>query len=106
NDFEKILTEPTASITAQYIALMETEGVYINFTQEGIRNIAEVAWQVNESMENIGARRLHTILEKLMEDLSFNADNHKGQTIKIDSKYVEKHLDKLTLKEDLSRFIL
>lgn len=106
DDFEKILTEPTASITTQYKALMETEKVYINFTKEGIRNIAEAAWKVNESMENIGARRLHTILEKLMEEISFNASNNSGNTIEIDAKYVSKHLDQLISNEDLSRFIL
>ncbi|MCU4137228.1 HslU--HslV peptidase ATPase subunit [Buchnera aphidicola (Sitobion miscanthi)] len=106
DDFEKILTEPTASITAQYKALMETEGVYINFTKEGIRNIAEAAWKVNESMENIGARRLHTVLEKLMEDISFNASDNKGNTIEINSNYVGEHLDQLVSNEDLSRFIL
>ncbi|ALD15499.1 ATP-dependent protease ATP-binding subunit HslU [Buchnera aphidicola (Aphis glycines)] len=106
DDFEKILTEPTASITTQYKALMKTEGVYINFTKSGIRHIAEAAWRVNESMENIGARRLHTILEKLMEDISFNANNISGQTIAIDEKYVGKHLNKLISNEDISRFIL
>ncbi|QCI24608.1 HslU--HslV peptidase ATPase subunit [Buchnera aphidicola (Muscaphis stroyani)] len=106
NDFEKILTEPKASITEQYKALMETEGVSINFTKDGIRNIAEAAWKVNESMENIGARRLHTVLEKLMEDISFNASDNNGKKIKIDSNYVGKHLDQLISNEDLSRFIL
>jgi len=106
DDFEKILTEPTASITAQYKALMQTEGVSINFTKEGIRNIAEAAWKVNESMENIGARRLHTILEKLMEEISFNASDNKGNTIEINSDYVGQHLDQLISNEDLSRFIL
>ncbi|QCI23002.1 HslU--HslV peptidase ATPase subunit [Buchnera aphidicola] len=106
DDFEKILTEPKASITAQYKALMETEGVCINFTKEGIRNIAEAAWKVNESMENIGARRLHTVLEKLMEDISFNASDNKGKTIEINSNYVGENLDQLISNEDLSRFIL
>ncbi|QCI16221.1 HslU--HslV peptidase ATPase subunit [Buchnera aphidicola] len=106
DDFEKILTEPKASITAQYKALMETEGVHINFTKEGIRNIAEAAWKVNESMENIGARRLHTILEKLMEDISFNASNNFGNTIEVNERYVGQHLDQLISNEDLSRFIL
>ncbi|AEO08341.1 HslU--HslV peptidase ATPase subunit [Buchnera aphidicola] len=106
DDFEKILTEPRASITAQYKALMNTEGVDINFTKEGIRNIAEAAWKVNESMENIGARRLHTVLEKLMEDISFNASDHHGKTIKINEQYVGEHLDQLVSNEDLSRFIL
>lgn len=106
DDFEKILTEPTASITDQYKALMKTEGVCINFTKEGIRNIAEAAWKVNESMENIGARRLHTVLEKLMEDISFNASDNNGTTIEINSEYVGKHLDQLISNEDMSRFIL
>ncbi|QCI21282.1 HslU--HslV peptidase ATPase subunit [Buchnera aphidicola (Hyperomyzus lactucae)] len=106
DDFEKILTEPKASITTQYKALMETEGVHINFTKEGIRNIAEAAWKVNESMENIGARRLHTVLEKLMEDISFNASDNNGNTIEINSNYVGQHLDQLISNEDLSRFIL
>ncbi|AHG59828.1 HslU--HslV peptidase ATPase subunit [Buchnera aphidicola] len=106
DDFERILTEPKASLTSQYQALMETEGVHIKFTKEGIRNIAEAAWKVNESMENIGARRLHTVLEKLMEDISFNATENHGNTIKIDSSYVAKHLNQLISNEDLSRFIL
>lgn len=106
DDFEKILTEPRASITAQYKALMNTEGVDVNFTKEGIRNIAEAAWKVNESMENIGARRLHTVLEKLMEDISFNASDYHGKTIKINEEYVGEHLDQLVSNEDLSRFIL
>ncbi|CAL4326629.1 HslU--HslV peptidase ATPase subunit [Buchnera aphidicola] len=106
DDFEKILTEPKASITVQYQALMKTEGVHIKFTKEGIRNIAEAAWKVNESMENIGARRLHTVLEKLMEDISFNATENQGNTITVDSKYVGQHLDQLISNEDLSRFIL
>ncbi|QTM69064.1 HslU--HslV peptidase ATPase subunit, partial [Buchnera aphidicola (Hormaphis cornu)] len=78
----------------------------INFTKEGIRRIAEIAWKVNESTENIGARRLHTVLERLMEDISFNAKENKGSTINIDSDYVAKHLDELVSNEDLSRFIL
>lgn len=106
DDFQKILTEPRASITMQYKALMKTEGVNVKFTKDGIKKIAEAAWQVNESTENIGARRLHTVLEKLMEDISFNANNRKGETIIIDSKYVSSHLDKLILNEDISKFIL
>lgn len=105
-DFEKILTEPKASLTVQYKELMATEKVNINFTSEGIRKIAETAWQVNESTENIGARRLHTVLEKLMEDISYDASDHKGESITIDSKYVAEHLDKLIENEDLTRFIL
>lgn len=106
NDFERILTEPKASITVQYKALMATEDVHINFTKEGIKHIAEAAWKVNESTENIGARRLHTVLERLMENISYNANDYKGDTIIINSEYVSKHLDKLIENEDLSRFIL
>lgn len=106
NDFERILTEPKASITVQYKALMSTEKVNITFTSEGIRNIAEAAWKVNESTENIGARRLHTVLERLMENISYNANKYVNETIVINDKYVSKHLDKLVEDEDLSRFIL
>ncbi|MBJ3815220.1 HslU--HslV peptidase ATPase subunit [Shimwellia pseudoproteus] len=106
NDFERILTEPNASITVQYKALMATEGVNIDFTQDGICRIAQAAWQVNESAENIGARRLHTVLERLMEDISYDASDLNGQSIVIDADYVGKHLDELVADEDLSRFIL
>lgn len=105
-DFVRILTEPNASLTEQYKALMATEGVNIEFTTDGIRKIAESAWQVNESTENIGARRLHTVLERLMEDISFDASDRNGQTIQIDAQYVKQHLDELVADEDLSRFIL
>ncbi|MCX8574102.1 MULTISPECIES: HslU--HslV peptidase ATPase subunit [unclassified Gilliamella] len=105
-DFERILTEPNASLTVQYKALMATEGVNIEFTPDGIRKIAESAWQVNEQNENIGARRLHTVLERLMEEVSFDASELGGQTITIDAKYVGDHLDKLVADEDLSKFIL
>ncbi|MGB8663905.1 MAG: HslU--HslV peptidase ATPase subunit [Serratia inhibens] len=105
-DFERILTEPSASLTEQYKALMGTEGVNIEFTAEGIRRIAEAAWQVNESTENIGARRLHTVLERLMEDISYDASEINGQSITIDADYVRNHLDELVADEDLSRFIL
>lgn len=105
-DFVRILTEPNASLTEQYKALMATEGVNIEFTTDGIRKIAESAWQVNESTENIGARRLHTVLERLMEDISFDASDRNGQTIQIDADYVRQHLDELVADEDLSRFIL
>lgn len=106
NDFERILTEPSTSITAQYKALMGTEGVYLEFTEDGIRRIAEAAWQVNETTENIGARRLHTVLERLMEDISYDASERSGESITIDAEYVGKHLDELVADEDLSRFIL
>jgi len=105
-DFERILTEPSASLTEQYKALMGTEGVNIDFTADGIRRIAEAAWQVNESTENIGARRLHTVLERLMEDISYDASEINGQSITIDADYVRNHLDELVADEDLSRFIL
>ncbi|OCG59297.1 HslU--HslV peptidase ATPase subunit [Gilliamella sp. Nev5-1] len=105
-DFERILTEPNASLTVQYKALMATEGVNIDFTPDGIRKIAESAWQVNEQNENIGARRLHTVLERLMEEVSFEASELDGQTVTIDAKYVSDHLDKLVADEDLSKFIL
>ena len=106
SDFERILTEPNASITVQYKALMATEGVNIEFTDSGIKRIAEAAWQVNESTENIGARRLHTVLERLMEEISYDASDLSGQNITIDPDYVSKHLDALVADEDLSRFIL
>ncbi|ECD4707555.1 HslU--HslV peptidase ATPase subunit [Salmonella enterica subsp. enterica serovar Bonariensis] len=106
SDFELILTEPNASVTVQYKALMATEGVNIEFTDSGIKRIAEAAWQVNETTENIGARRLHTVLERLMEEISYNASDLHGQNITIDAEYVSKHLDALVADEDLSRFIL
>ncbi|RWR03228.1 ATP-dependent protease ATP-binding subunit HslU [[Pantoea] beijingensis] len=106
NDFERILTEPNASVTVQYKALMGTEGVNIDFTDDAIRRIAEAAWQVNETTENIGARRLHTVLERLMEDISYDASDRHGDSVTIDAEYVGKHLDELVADEDLSRFIL
>ncbi|QDX28549.1 HslU--HslV peptidase ATPase subunit [Dickeya poaceiphila] len=105
-DFERILTEPSASLTRQYQALMETEGVSITFQPDGIRRIAEAAWQVNERTENIGARRLHTVLERLIEEVSYSASEMNGQTVMIDADYVRSHLDELVADEDLSRFIL
>ncbi len=105
-DFERILTEPNASLTVQYKALMATEGVDITFTAGGIRKIAESAWQVNETTENIGARRLHTVLERLMEEISYDASEKQGQSIEINAEYVKDHLDQLVADEDLSRFIL
>ncbi|MBN3052152.1 HslU--HslV peptidase ATPase subunit [Pectobacterium brasiliense] len=105
-DFERILTEPSASLTEQYKALMATEGVDIAFTADGIRRIAEAAWQVNERTENIGARRLHTVMERLIEDVSYDASEMNGQSVTIDADYVRNHLDELVADEDLSRFIL
>jgi ATP-dependent HslUV protease ATP-binding subunit HslU len=105
-DFVRILTEPFASLTEQYIALLATEGVNIEFTEDGIQAIANAAWQVNESTENIGARRLHTMMERLTEELSFHADQRAGQTVSIDKGYVDKTLNEVIKDEDLSRFIL
>jgi ATP-dependent HslUV protease ATP-binding subunit HslU len=105
-DFKRILTEPNASLTEQYIALMKTEGVDITFDDSGIQRIAEAAWKVNETTENIGARRLHTVLERLMEDISFDASEKSGEAFVIDAEYVNSHLDTLVDNEDLSRFIL
>ncbi|MDD8060274.1 MULTISPECIES: HslU--HslV peptidase ATPase subunit [Shewanella] len=106
SDFKRILTEPHASLTEQYIALMATEGVTIEFAESGIERIAEAAWQVNERTENIGARRLHTVMEKLMEEISYDASEKSGSTFVIDAQYVNDHLDTLVQDEDLSRFIL
>ncbi|SLM65047.1 MULTISPECIES: HslU--HslV peptidase ATPase subunit [Dickeya] len=105
-DFERILTEPSASLTRQYQALMATEGVNVTFQPDGISRIAQAAWQVNERTENIGARRLHTVLERLIEDVSYSASEMNGQTVTIDADYVSSHLDELVADEDLSRFIL
>jgi ATP-dependent HslUV protease ATP-binding subunit HslU len=105
-DFVRILTEPDASLTLQYKALLKTEGVDITFSESGIQRIAEVAWQVNEKTENIGARRLYTVLERLMEEISFEASDRAGDSFVIDSDYVNHHLENLADNEDLSRFIL
>ncbi|ASF47466.1 ATP-dependent protease ATPase subunit HslU [Methylovulum psychrotolerans] len=105
-DFVRILTEPNASLTEQYMALLATEGVDLSFAPDGIQRIAELGWQVNEKTENIGARRLHTILERLLEDISFNAPDLLEKTIVIDADYVDKHLSEFVEDEDLSRYIL
>lgn len=105
-DFERILTEPNASLTEQYQALMETEGVKIEFTPDAIKKIAEAAFHVNEKTENIGARRLHTVMERLMDKISFNASDMDGQKITIDASYVSEALGNIVENEDLSRFIL
>ncbi|WP_314817006.1 HslU--HslV peptidase ATPase subunit [Aggregatibacter segnis] len=105
-DFERILTEPNASLTEQYKALMATEGVHIEFTQDAIKKIAEAAFRVNEKTENIGARRLHTVMERLMDKISFNASDMDGQTVNIDAAYVTEALGEVIENEDLSRFIL
>jgi len=105
-DFERILTEPDASLTQQYQALLGTENVTLKFTGDGIKKIAEVAWQVNESTENIGARRLHTVLERLLDDASFEASDSAGQSVEVDAEYVSRYLAELSQNEDLSRYIL
>jgi ATP-dependent HslUV protease ATP-binding subunit HslU len=105
-DFERILTEPDASLTEQYQALLGTEGVAISFTDDGIRRIAETAFTVNERTENIGARRLHTVMERLLETISYEASEHSGETVSVDAAYVDKYLDELAADEDLSRYIL
>jgi len=105
-DFVRILTEPNASLTEQYIALLATEGVEISFSEDGIQAIANAAWQVNESTENIGARRLHTMMERLIEELSFTANDRAGESIIINAEFVANILSELVKDEDLSRFIL
>ncbi|MGO1792668.1 MAG: HslU--HslV peptidase ATPase subunit [Oceanisphaera sp.] len=106
DDFERILTEPNASLTEQYKALLATEKVTVEFSKAGIRSLAEAAWRVNESTENIGARRLHTIMERLLDELSFEASDKSGETILVDEDYVNRYLKDLVEDEDLSRYIL
>jgi ATP-dependent HslUV protease ATP-binding subunit HslU len=106
DDFERILTEPDASLCAQYAALLATEGVSVSYTPDGIRRLAEVAWTVNERTENIGARRLHTVMERLLENISFSAADRSGETLTIDAAYVDQQLAGLAGDEDLSRYIL
>jgi ATP-dependent HslUV protease ATP-binding subunit HslU len=105
-DFVRILTEPSASLTLQYTALMETEGLHLSFDESGIKRIAEVAWQVNERMENIGARRLYTVMERLLEVVSFEATDKSGKKVHVDKAYVDKNLSELVADEDLARYIL
>ncbi|HJN52530.1 MAG: ATP-dependent protease ATPase subunit HslU [Pseudomonadales bacterium] len=108
-DFNRILTEPDASLTEQYQALLGTEGLELHFTEDGLTRIAEVAWQVNENTENIGARRLHTVLERLLEDVSFEAGDlgsDQRQCVEINGAYVDEHLAALVKDDDLSRYIL
>ena len=108
DDFERILTEPNASLTEQYQALLATEDLDVTFTQDGVRRIAETAWQVNERTENIGARRLHTVMERLLEETSFGAADTGLQdtSLKVDATYVDTPLQELSSDDDLSRFIL
>ena len=105
-DFERILVEPDASLTEQSTALLGTEDVALQFTDDGIKRIAEVAWQVNESTENIGARRLHTVMERLLETASFEAADNSGTTVSVNADYVDDHLGNLVQDVDLSRYIL
>ena len=105
-DFERILTEPNASLAQQYKALLNTEKVRLTFTDDGIKRIAEVAWRVNETTENIGARRLHTVLERLLDEASFDASDKGGTEVVVDTSYVDRYLGELAQDEDLSRYIL
>jgi ATP-dependent HslUV protease ATP-binding subunit HslU len=102
----RILTEPDASLTTQYQALLNTENVAVNFVDGGVRRIAEIAFSVNEKTENIGARRLHTVMERLLETVSFDAAEKGGSAVDIDASYVDQHLGNLAKDEDLSRYIL
>jgi ATP-dependent HslUV protease ATP-binding subunit HslU len=105
-DFLRILTEPNYALTEQYKALMQTEGVEVRFTDDGVKRLAQVAWQVNERTENIGARRLHTVMERLMDDIAFEAPDKAGSQVSIDAAYVDERLGKLAGDDDLSRYIL
>jgi ATP-dependent HslUV protease ATP-binding subunit HslU len=105
-DFVRILTEPDASLTSQYQALIATEEVELEFTDNGVQRLAEVAFHVNEHTENIGARRLHTVMERLLETVSFEASDKSGTSVTIDTDYVDEHLTELSKDEDLSRYIL
>ena len=105
-DFIRILKEPKSALIKQYMALLETEGIKLTFTEDALIEIAKVAAQVNENTENIGARRLHTIMEKLLEDISFDGPDLKKKTIKLDAAYVRKQLSEIVKDQDLSRYIL
>ena len=106
DDLLKILKEPENSLPKQYYALLKTEDIILKFVESGFKSIAKYAAYINDKIENIGARRLHTIFEKILEDVSFKANEIKGKTINIDSDFVEKNLSSVTLGEDLSKFIL
>ncbi len=106
DDFIRILTEPDASLSEQYEALLSTEGVELSFAESGVRCIAEIAYRVNGQTENIGARRLHTVLERLLETISFEAADQSGHSVTVDAGYVDEHLGELLKDEDLSRYIL
>jgi ATP-dependent HslUV protease ATP-binding subunit HslU len=106
SDFEQILTNTHASLVKQYEALLATEDVKLVFGADAIKRLAEIAWQVNEKTENIGARRLYTVMEKLLEEVSFNAGKHGGETVTIDGAYVDTRLKDLAQSEDLARYVL
>ncbi|MDH3355768.1 MAG: HslU--HslV peptidase ATPase subunit, partial [Chromatiales bacterium] len=106
DEFVRILTEPDASLTEQYEALMKTESVSLEFSEGGIARIAEIAWQVNETTENIGARRLHTVVERLLEEISYNASDRGGDSVMVDADYVDEQLGDLAQDEDLTKYIL
>jgi ATP-dependent HslUV protease ATP-binding subunit HslU len=106
DDFKSILTSTDASLTKQYEALLATEGVTLEFAPEGIHRLAEIAFSVNERTENIGARRLYTVMEKLLEEISYSATDKSGEKLVIDAAYVNERLDKLAVNEDLSRYVL
>jgi ATP-dependent HslUV protease ATP-binding subunit HslU len=105
-DFEAILVATDASLVKQYQALLETEDVHLEFADDGIRRLAEIAFSVNEKTENIGARRLYTVIEKLLEEVSFSAGNHAGTNVVIDGAYVDRALNEVADDEDLSRYVL
>jgi ATP-dependent HslUV protease ATP-binding subunit HslU len=105
-DFEQILTNTDACLVRQYEALLATENVTLDFRPDAIRRLAEIAWQVNEKTENIGARRLYTVMERLLEAVSFNAGKHSGETVVIDAAYVDARLKDLAQSEDLARYVL
>jgi ATP-dependent HslUV protease ATP-binding subunit HslU len=106
DDFRRILTEPEASLIKQYVALLATEGVTLDFTEDAIDAIADIAVSVNSSIENIGARRLQTVMERVLDEVSFSAPDRAGETVRIDAAYVEQHIGDLAKNADLSRFIL
>jgi ATP-dependent HslUV protease ATP-binding subunit HslU len=105
-DFERILTETDASLVKQYQALMATEAVTVEFLPDGVQRLAEIAFSVNETTENIGARRLYTVMEKLLEEVSFHATKHAGQTVRVDAAFVDQRLGTLSRDEDLARYVL
>jgi ATP-dependent HslUV protease ATP-binding subunit HslU len=105
-DFVRILTEPNCSLTEQYVALLRTEGVSLEFTEDGVKRLAEIAFRVNEQTENIGARRLHTVMERLVEEISYDAPDRDGQSLTVNAAYVDQRLGDLSKDEDLSRYIL